>query len=90
MPQWAGVTGRQMLEEVARLLDEAGWTIGNVAVQIIGQLPRVSPRREEAADAMSEALGGATVSVGATTTDHLGFLGRKEGLAAIATALVWR
>ena len=79
-----------MLAEVKRLLDEDGWQIGNIAVQIIGQEPRVSPRRAEAAAAMSAALGGATISVGATTTDHLGFLGRKEGLASIATALVMR
>lgn len=89
-PEREGITGTEMLAEVKHLLDEDGWQIGNIAVQIIGQEPRVSPRRTEAAAAMSGALGGATVSVGATTTDHLGFLGRKEGLASIATALVMR
>lgn len=90
LPKWRGVSGGEMLAEVHRLLTEQGWAVGNVTVQIIGQLPRVSPRREEAEAAMSRALRGATVSVGATTTDHLGFLGRKEGLAAISTALVLR
>lgn len=90
LPEWEGVTGAQMLRHVRALLDDAGWLIGNVTVQIIGQMPRVSPRRDEAAAAMSDALGGAAITVGATSTDHLGFLGRKEGLAAIATALVYR
>ncbi len=87
-PQWRGASGATLLGEVRRRLDDAGWEIGNVAVQVIGERPRMSPRREEAAAAMSRALGGAVVSLSATTTDKLGFLGREEGLAALATALV--
>ncbi|WP_099331897.1 2-C-methyl-D-erythritol 2,4-cyclodiphosphate synthase [Actinomyces minihominis] len=89
-PRWAGASGAAMLGETLRLLTGAGWRIGNVAIQVIGERPRMSGRREEAAAALSAALDGATVSLGATTTDKLGFLGRTEGLAAIATALVIR
>lgn len=89
-PRWAGASGAAMLAETALILANNGWTIGNVAVQVIGERPRMATRRVEAATAMSSALKGAPVSLGATTTDKLGFLGHGEGLAAIATALITR
>ena len=87
-PQWAGASGAALLSETARRVREAGMEIGNVAVQVIGNRPRLGPRRAEAEAALSAAAG-APVTVSATTTDGLGLTGRGEGVAAIATALVY-
>ncbi len=87
-PAWSGASGVDLLSQTASRLWEAGAAIGNVAVQLIGETPKVGPRRAEAERTLSQAAG-APVTLTATSTDGLGLTGRGEGLVAIATALVY-
>lgn len=87
-PQYAGASGAQLLSETHSRITKAGYDIANIGVQIVCNKPKIGTRRAEAIAALSQALGGAEVSVTATSTDGLGFTGEGKGISAIATALV--
>ena len=89
-PEYAGASGAKLLQETLVKIGAAGFAINNVSVQIVGNRPKIGARRAECIAALSSALGGALVSVSATTTDGLGFTGEGKGLSAIATALIIR
>ena len=89
-PEYAGASGTQLMQETYSLITQAGFSISNVTVQIIGNRPKIGKRRAEAIAAISTALHGAKISVSATTTDGLGLTGEGKGIAAIATALVYK
>jgi 2-C-methyl-D-erythritol 2,4-cyclodiphosphate synthase len=87
-PEVAGRRGGQILAGASAVVRAAGFEIANVSVQVIGNSPRIASRRAEA-EAVLSAAAGAPVSVSGTTADGLGLTGRGEGIAAVASALIW-
>jgi len=88
-PAWAGASSDELVAETLRRVRAAGWEVGNVAVQLVGNRPRIGDRRAEAERRLADTHG-IDVSLSATSTDGLGLTGRGEGLAAVATALLER
>jgi 2-C-methyl-D-erythritol 2,4-cyclodiphosphate synthase len=88
--RWRGADSRLFVREVARIVAAGGWALANVDVTVVAQEPVLAPHLEPMRAALAAALGveAALVSVKAKSSDHLGALGRGEGIAALATALL--
>jgi len=91
-PRWRGAASAQFVEHAVRLLDDAGWIVVNADLTLLAEAPRVNPVRAQIVASVARCLGVAAqqVNLKATTTEKLGFLGRAEGLAAQAVALIAR
>ncbi|HYW03174.1 MAG TPA: 2-C-methyl-D-erythritol 2,4-cyclodiphosphate synthase [Gammaproteobacteria bacterium] len=87
---WRDADSRVLLREVADKIARAGWRVGNADVTVLAQAPRVAPHTSAMRGNLAADLGldRSCVSVKATTTEHLGFTGRREGIAALAVVLV--
>ena len=88
--RFRGASSLDLLREAYRRVGEAGWRLVNADCVLVGEEPRIASHREEMRRRLGEAVGEGDVNVRATTTDHLGFTGRGEGLAAHAVALLER
>lgn len=91
-PRWKGVDSKILLAEVLRMIREVGYEVSNVDVTVVLQEPKLNPH----IPAMKTCLSGVMnipeddISIKATTSEHLGFVGRKEGIAAHCVALIYR
>lgn len=88
-PRWAGADSIELLATVARLVGEAGWQVGNVDVKVVCERPRLAPVKQQIEANLSAAVG-APVTVSGRRAEGLGSLGRHEGIAAWAVAVVTR
>lgn len=91
-PRWRNADSRDLLRAVRRMVEEAGFRVGNVDLTVLAEAPRVGPHASEMRERIAADLGIGVGDVGmkATTTEHLGFVGRGEGIAALAVALIER
>ena len=89
-PQYRGISSLKLLAHVGMLLKESGFTIGNIDASVVAQRPKVAPYIEEMRRNIADTLGIklSQVSIKATTTEHLGFEGREEGISAQAVAMI--
>ena len=89
-PELEGIDSRRILERVVALLADAGWQATNVDITICAQAPKLMPHIDAMRQSVAEIVGTDVdaVAVKATTTEHLGFTGRKEGIAAFANVLI--
>jgi 2-C-methyl-D-erythritol 2,4-cyclodiphosphate synthase len=88
-PAWAGADSVELLGRVARLIAEEGWTVGNVDCAVVAEAPRLAPHRSDMEVRLSHAAGG-PVSIKPKRAEGLGAIGRREGMACYAVALVTR
>ena len=86
--RYGGISSLVLLADAYRQVQDAGWRLVNADCVLVGEEPRIAPHREEMRRRLTEAIGEGEVNVRATTTDHLGFPGRLEGIAAHAVALL--
>ncbi len=89
--RWAGVSSLSLLEKVRDILDEAGWRVGNLDVTVLAEAPKLAPRKEKMKENLAKILqiSPPQVSIKATTNEKLGAIGREEGIAAMAVALLF-
>jgi len=91
-PRWRGADSGRFVTATVQLLARHSWRVVNADLTLLAQLPRIAPWRAQIRSSVAALLGLAEseVNLKATTTEHLGFLGRQEGLAALATVLIDR
>lgn len=91
-PRWSGVDSRILLRAVAAMASEKGYTLSNADVTVIAQAPKMAPHIDAMRRNLADDLGIDTdrISVKATTTERLGFTGRREGIASLATVTLIR
>jgi 2-C-methyl-D-erythritol 2,4-cyclodiphosphate synthase len=88
--RFRGASSLDLLREAYSQVREGGWRLVNADCVLVGEEPKIALHREEMRRRLGDAIGDGEVNVRATTTDHLGFTGRGEGLAAHAVALLER